>query len=90
VLGVAAGARPWDDRGRLGIKLGYAAAGLVVAVTALIVAAVVHFWVAGRPLSASIGEAATTLLLLAGAAMGVVLGLGYEARRRKKRRALLS
>ena len=85
VLGVAAGARPWDDRGRLGIKLGYAAAGLFAAVTALIVTAVVHFWVAGRPLSASIGEAATTLLLLAGAAMGVVLGLGYEARRRKKR-----
>src|SRR5262245_46929363 len=85
VLGVTAGARPWDDRGRLGIKLGYAAAGLIAAVTALIVTAVVHFWVAGRPLSASIGEAATTLLLLAGAATGVVLGLGYEARRRKKR-----
>jgi TIR domain-containing protein len=85
VLGVAAGARPWDDRGRLGIKLGYAAAGLVAAVTALIVTAVVHSWVAARPLSASIGEEATTLLLLVVAAMGVVLGLGYEARRRKKR-----
>jgi TIR domain-containing protein len=87
VLGVTAGARPWDDRGRLGVKLGYAAAGLVAAVTAMIVTAIVHFWVVGRPLSASIGEAATTLLLLAGAAMGVVLGLGYEARRRKKRRS---
>jgi hypothetical protein len=85
VLGVASGARPWEDRGRLGVKLGYAAAGLVAAVTAMIVTAIVHFWVVGRPLSASIGEAATTLLLLAGAAMGVVLGLGYEARRRKKR-----
>ena len=84
VLGVAAGARPWDDRGRLGIKLGYAAAGLVAAVMALIATAVVHFWVAGRPLSASIGEAATTLLLLAVAVIGVVLGLGCEARRRKK------
>jgi hypothetical protein len=87
VLGVTAGARPWDDRGRLGMKLGYAAAGLIAAVTAMIVAAIVHFWVVGRPLSASIGEAATTLLLLAGAAIGVVLGLGYEARRRKKRRS---
>jgi len=85
VLGVTAGTRPWDDRGRLGIKLGYAAAGLIAAVTALIAAAVVHFWVAGRPLSATIGEAATTLLLLAGAVMGVVLGLGYEARRRRRR-----
>ena len=27
VLGVAAGARPWDDRGRLGTKLGMSAAG---------------------------------------------------------------
>jgi TIR domain len=87
VLGVAAGARPWDDRGRLGMKLGYAAAGLIAAVTAMIVTAIVHFWVVGRPLSASIGEAATTLLLLAGAAMGVVLGLGYEARRRKNQRS---
>jgi TIR domain len=87
VLGVTAGARPWDDRGRLGMKLGYAAAGLIAAVTAMIVTAIVHFWVVGRPLSASIGEAATTLLLLAGAAMGVVLGLGYETRRRKKRRS---
>jgi len=85
VLGVAAGARPWDDRGRLGVKLGYAAAGLIAAVTTLIVTAIVHFWVTGRPLSASIGETATTLLLLAGTATGVVLGLGYEARRRKKR-----
>jgi hypothetical protein len=87
VLGVTAGARPWDDRGRLGMKLGYAAAGLIAAVTAMIVTAIVHFWVVGRPLSASIGEAATTLLLLAGAAMGVVLGLGYEARRRKNQRS---
>jgi predicted MFS family arabinose efflux permease len=54
-------------------------------VTALIVTGMVHSSVVGRPLSASIGETATTLLLLAGAAMGVLLGLGYEARRRKRR-----
>lgn len=86
VLGVAEGARPWDDRGRLAVKVGYAAAGLLVAAIVLMVAAVTHFWVAGRPLSASIGEAATTFLLLAAAAIGVGLGLGYEARRRKQRR----
>jgi hypothetical protein len=85
VLGVAEGARPWDDRGRLAVKVGYAAAGLLVAAIVLMVAAVTHFWVAGRPLSASIGEAATTFLLLAAAAIGVGLGLGYEARRRKQR-----
>jgi hypothetical protein len=33
---------------------------------------------------------ATTLLLLAVTAMSVVLGLGYEARRRKKRLSLPS
>ena len=86
-LGVAEGARPWDDRGRLVLKIGYAAAGLVVASTAMMIAAVTHFWLAGRPLSASIGEAATTLLLLAAAAIGVGLGLGYEARRRRRRRS---
>jgi hypothetical protein len=86
VLGVAQGVRPWDDRGRLAVKVGYAAAGLLVAAIVLMVAAVTHFWVAGRPLSASIGEAATTFLLLAAAAIGVGLGLGYEARRRKQRR----
>jgi len=86
VLGVAEGARPWDDRGRLAVKVGYAAAGLLVAAIVLMVAAVTHFWVAGRPLSASIGEAATTFLLLAAAAIGVGVGLGYEARRRSHRR----
>ena len=59
--------------------------GLLVAATALLVAAVMHFWLAGRPLSASIGEAATTFLLLAAAVVGVGLGLGCEAHRRKQR-----
>jgi len=85
VLGVAQGAKPWDDRGRLAVKIGYAAAGLVVAASALMVAALTHSWVAGRPLSASIGEATTTLLLLAVGVIGVGLGLGYEARRRRQR-----
>jgi hypothetical protein len=49
-----------------------------------VVTAIVHLWVDSRPLSASIGEATITLLLLAVAAIGVVLGLGCEARRRKK------
>ena len=85
VLGVAEGARPWDDRGRLAVKIGYAAAGLVVAASVLMVAALTHSWVAGRPLAASIGEATTTLLMFAAGVIGVGLGLGYEARRRRQR-----
>lgn len=83
VLGVAGAARPWDDRGRLGVKIGYAAVGLVAALMLLLTAALVHFWIVGRPLSASIGDAATTLLLIAGALAGAALGFGYGARRRR-------
>lgn len=88
VLGGGDTARPWDDKGRLGVKLGYAAIGLLVASVLLMAAALIHFWTTGRPLSASIGEAATTLLILAGALAGAGLGMGYEARRRKRRSAL--
>ncbi len=87
VLGGADTARPWDDRGGLGVRLGYAAIGLLAALVLLMVVALIHFWTAGRPLSASIGEAATTLLIIAGALAGAGLGLGYEARRRKRRSA---
>jgi len=83
VLGVAGAARPWDDKGRLGVKVGYAAAGLVAALLLLLTVALAHFWIVGRPLSASIGEAATTLLLIAGALAGVALGFGYGVRRRR-------
>jgi len=37
------------------------------------------------PLSASIGEAMTTLLLIAGSILGAGVGLGYERRRRRRR-----
>jgi hypothetical protein len=85
VLGVAGGARPWDDKGRLDVKIGYAVAGLVAALVLLTVAALLHFWVVGQPLSVSIGEATTTVVLIAGSILGAGLGLGYEARRRKRR-----
>lgn len=83
VLGVAGAARPWDRKEGLGAKVGYAAAGLVAALMLLLTAALAHFWIVGRPLSASIGEAATTLLLIAGALAGVAVGFGYGARRRR-------
>jgi len=83
VLGVADAARPWDNKGRLGAKVAYAAAGLVAALILLLTAALAHFWIVGRPLSASIGDAATTLLLIAGALAGAVVGFGFGARRRR-------
>jgi TIR domain len=83
--GAGGASRPWDDKGRLGARIAYAAAGLVLASALLMIAALAHFMVMGRPLSASIGEAETTALLIAGAILGACLGLGYEARRRKRR-----
>jgi hypothetical protein len=85
VLGEAGAARPWDDKGRLGARIGYTAAGLILAAALLMIAALAHFMVMGRPLSASIGDAETTVLLIVGAILGACLGYGYEARRRKRR-----
>jgi hypothetical protein len=85
VLGSASAARPWDDTGSVGARIAYAAAGFVLAAVLLMIAALLHFMVMGRPLSASIGEAETTTLLIAGAILGACLGLACEARRRKRR-----
>jgi hypothetical protein len=49
------------------------------------IAAAAHVWLMARPLSASIGDGATTLLLIAGALMGAWSGFVFEARRRRKR-----
>jgi TIR domain len=85
VLGGAGAARPWDDKGHLGARIAYTAAGLILASALLMIAALVHFMVMGRPLSASIGDAETTVLLIAGAILGACLGFGFEVRRRKRR-----
>ena len=50
--------------------------GLLVLLIALL-----HFWVMGRPLSASIGGPLTTLLLFAAALAGALTGWRYRARR---------
>jgi hypothetical protein len=60
----------------------------VAACAVLLVAALVHFWLLARPLSASVGGPLTTLLLIGGTICGLWLGLRYEARKRKCRSRL--
>ena len=85
VLGVSAKDRAWEDQGTLRTKIGYGIGGALTASALLLAAALAHFWVLARPLSASIGGPLTTLLLIGGTLCGVWLGLRYEARRRKFR-----
>jgi hypothetical protein len=85
VLGASAKQRLWDDKGKLVVKAGYTIAGVVLALILLAVGAQVHSWLWARPLEASIGDAATTLLLIAGAVLGAWMGLIYEAGRRRRR-----
>ena len=85
VLGVSAKDRAWEDRGTLRTKIGYGIGGAIAASALLLIAALAHFWVLARPLSASIGAPLTTLLLIGGTICGFWLGLAYEARRRKFR-----
>lgn len=80
VLGLSAAERAWEDKGSLGIKIAYAVGGALAVSMLLLLIALLHHWVLGRPLSASIGAPLTTLILIAGAIIGAWLGLRYEAR----------
>jgi hypothetical protein len=84
ILGVSGKERLWDDRGKIAKKLVFSLAGCIVALAALGLGALVHFWILARPLSASVGAAATTLLLILGAILGAWMGLHYEARTRRR------
>jgi hypothetical protein len=84
ILGIPAKERLWENEGNLAAKLGYSLAGVIVAFVLLGVSALVHFWILARPLSASIGAPATTLLLVLATILGVGAGLLYEARRRRR------
>ena len=68
VLGVAAKTRRWEDRGAWKAKIAYALGGAAAACMFVLVAALIHFWILSRPLSASIGAPLTTLLLISGMA----------------------
>jgi hypothetical protein len=89
ILGVPARQKAWDDKGKLMAKLGYSTAGLFAACVFLSAVALVHFWIFARPLSASIGDAMTTLLLIMGVAAGAAIGFACGSRRgwRKPRMA---
>jgi len=82
ILGVSAKERSWDDRGRVGARIACLVAGAIAGLVFLALAALAHFWVWARPLSASIGDSATTLLLIAGTILGAWMGLRYEAWKR--------
>lgn len=85
ILGGSAKARSWDDRGRAGARIAYLVAGATAGLVLLALAALAHFWVWARPLSASIGDSATTLLLIGGTILGAWMGLRYEAWKRGPR-----
>ena len=85
VLGLPPGERAWEDKGTLKAKIGYAIGGALAVSALVLIGALLHFWILGRPLSASIGAPLTTLVLIAGAIAGAWMGLRYEARKRKLR-----
>jgi TIR domain len=85
LLGVSAKERPWEDKGTIWSKIVYATGGAIAASTLMLVAALIHYWVLARPLSASITGPVTTLILIATLICGIWIGLIYEARKRALR-----
>ena len=83
ILGDSDQERPWEHKSRLIARIGYAAAGVFLALIGLLGAALAHFWLLGQPISATIGDDATTAVLVAALAAGAWAGWAYEARRRK-------
>ncbi|MGA3302446.1 MAG: toll/interleukin-1 receptor domain-containing protein [Methylovirgula sp.] len=85
ILGTSPKQRPWDERGKLAVKIGFAVGGSALALFVLTLFAFIHKLLLGRPLSDSISDLATTLLLIGGAILGGWAGFAYEAHRRKRR-----
>jgi hypothetical protein len=77
--------RPWDGRSNVLVRLGYVFAGSLLGLLALTLASLVHFLVVAQPLSASIGDPPTTLLMIASAIVGAAAGLRYENYKRQRR-----
>jgi hypothetical protein len=81
VLGQSAAERAWEGKAPLAAKLAYGLGGAIAGAALMLLLALLHFWIMGRPLSASIGAPLTTLLLIASAALGLWLGWRYRARK---------
>jgi hypothetical protein len=84
VSGASARERPWDRR-TLWWKIAYATGGMMAAAALILIAALVHFWMLSRPMSASIGAPVTVLMLIASLLVGACVGLTYEAWKRRLR-----
>ncbi|HZP10668.1 toll/interleukin-1 receptor domain-containing protein [Methyloceanibacter sp.] len=81
VLGLSAAERAWEDKASLGAKLAFGLGGAIAGAALVLLLALLHFWIMGRPLSASIGAPLTTLLIAASAVSGLWLGWRYKARK---------
>lgn len=85
VLGLSAGERAWEDKASLGGKIAYALGGATLGTLLVVLVALLHFWLMGRPLSASISAPLTTLIIGAAALAGAFLGWRYKAGKRTVR-----
>jgi TIR domain-containing protein len=86
VLGLSAAERAWEEKASLSGKIVYALGGATVGALLVVLVALLHFWLLGRPLSASIGAPLTTLTIGAAALAGALLGWRYKAGKRTVRR----
>jgi hypothetical protein len=78
VLGLSATDRAWEERS-FGTRIATAIGGAIVGPVLVLLIALLHYWVMGRPLSASIGAPLTTLIIIASALVGAWLGWRYKA-----------
>lgn len=83
VLGVSRRERPWKDKGTLGSKIAYAIGGVIAALALMVIVSLVHYWMLARPISASVGGPVTAMMLTVSLIVGGLMGLRYEARKRR-------
>ncbi|MBI4725576.1 MAG: hypothetical protein HY765_11530 [Rhodomicrobium sp.] len=83
VLGLAPGELLWENRGSAGRKIWGAIAGGMLAAVFLLAAALAHSALLQRPVSASIGEAQTTILIGGVLIFGLISGVIYGSRGRR-------
>jgi len=80
-LGLSAGTLLWEEPA-LSRKIGSAIAGALLAAVALLSLALAHNALLQRPISDSIGDAQTTILIAGGLIFGLIYGFRFGSRRR--------